>query len=83
MPEPDPGCAAACLYAFDLLQVTDEDLRGLEAVERRADDSNRSSYSKDRPLTYPMTGMVCCARAEAGRPAATPPRSAMNSRRLI
>src|SRR5215216_2902584 len=24
-----PGCAAVCLDAFDLLQVTDEDLRGL------------------------------------------------------
>ena len=30
------GCARACLYAFDLLQVGDEDLRGLALVERRA-----------------------------------------------
>jgi bifunctional non-homologous end joining protein LigD len=30
------GCAIACFYAFDLLQVGDEDLRGLALVERRA-----------------------------------------------
>ena len=30
------GCATACLYAFDLLHVGDEDLRGLALVERRA-----------------------------------------------
>src|SRR5215208_1585295 len=30
------GCATACLYASDLLQVGDEDLRGLALVERWA-----------------------------------------------
>jgi bifunctional non-homologous end joining protein LigD len=30
------GCARACLYAFDLLLVGAEDLRGLALVERRA-----------------------------------------------
>jgi ATP-dependent DNA ligase len=30
------GCARACLYAFDLLLVGAEDLRGLTLVERRA-----------------------------------------------
>jgi bifunctional non-homologous end joining protein LigD len=30
------GCARACLYAFDLLVVGAEDLRGLTLVERRA-----------------------------------------------
>jgi bifunctional non-homologous end joining protein LigD len=30
------GCARACLYAFDLLHVGGEDLRGRELVERRA-----------------------------------------------
>jgi ATP-dependent DNA ligase len=30
------GCDKACLYAFDLLHVGDEDLRGLALVERRA-----------------------------------------------
>ena len=30
------GCARACLYAFDLLQVGDDDVRGLALVERRA-----------------------------------------------
>ena len=30
------GCARACLYAFDLLHVGAEDLRGLALVERRA-----------------------------------------------
>jgi bifunctional non-homologous end joining protein LigD len=30
------GCATACFYAFDLLQVGDEDVRGLALVERRA-----------------------------------------------
>jgi len=29
------GCARACLYAFDLLLVGAEDLRGLTLVERR------------------------------------------------
>jgi bifunctional non-homologous end joining protein LigD len=30
------GAATACFYAFDLLQVGDEDLRGLALFERRA-----------------------------------------------
>ena len=30
------GCATACLYAFDLLHIGDEDLRGLALFERRA-----------------------------------------------
>jgi bifunctional non-homologous end joining protein LigD len=30
------GCATACLYAFDLLRVGGEDLRGRELVERQA-----------------------------------------------
>jgi bifunctional non-homologous end joining protein LigD len=30
------GCASACFYAFDILQVGNEDLRGLALVERRA-----------------------------------------------
>ena len=30
------GCATACFYAFDLIHVDDEDLRGLALVERRA-----------------------------------------------
>src|SRR4051812_49064818 len=32
----DDGQARACLYAFDLLHVGRDDLRGLELVERRA-----------------------------------------------
>jgi bifunctional non-homologous end joining protein LigD len=31
-----PGCATACLYAFDLLHVGQDDVRRLELVERRA-----------------------------------------------
>ena len=35
------GCGRACLYAFDLLHVGADDLRGLALVERRALLQNR------------------------------------------
>ena len=35
------GCGRACLYAFDVLHVGADDLRGLALVERRALLQNR------------------------------------------
>ena len=41
-------------------------------------------FSGDRVLMKPTTGMLgCCARTTSGQPTAAPPRSVMNSRRLI
>ena len=44
----------------------------------------RASSSADAPLRNPITGIAgCCACATIGHVAAAPPRSVMNSRRLI
>ena len=38
----------------------------------------------DRVLRNPITGIAgCCARAASGHAAAAPPKSVMNSRRLM
>ena len=45
----------------------------------------RTLASADRPLTSRRCGIrsPCCARAASGHAAAAPPRSVMNSRRLV
>src|SRR5262249_26612570 len=46
--------------------------------------AQRAEPSSDRLLTKPIPGMDCCGgRAPSGHAAAAPPRSVMNSRRLI
>ena len=54
-----------------------------QALAERA-QTVRGTRPADSPLRNPITGIAgCCARAASGHAAAAPPRSVMNSRRLI
>ena len=51
------GCARACLYAFDLLHVGVDDLRGLALVECRA--LLREHLALARRSSTPRNGRTC------------------------
>ena len=55
-------CTTACLYAFDLLHVSRDDLRGLELVERRALLRKYSSYQGLTGRRRPSNLVLCLPR---------------------